>query len=156
MRQRNMTWINYIVVFYAGLLLPFLASLAMNVRAACVGHVYLNPFWILSKNLGFSVTIFLLGYVSRIAQYLTLFLIGLASGLLASPYGSLGLVALLPHGVPEIVAISLFADEGYRYFKLNTRPRLVKIVIALTLLIVAALIESYITPTLLELVASIS
>jgi len=73
-------------------------------------------------------------------------IIGLVNGLITSIFGVIGFMLLIPHSIPEIIAICLFAEEGYRYLKLNTKLRLKRVIIALVLLTIAAYLESYVTP----------
>lgn len=113
-------------------------------------HIRPNILWVLSKNISFSITVFLLGYLSFKVQFFIMFLIGFIAGFLSSIYGLLGFASLLPHGIPEIIAFCLFAEEGYRYLKLDMKLRFRRIVIASILLIIAAFLESYVTPLWLE------
>ena len=116
------------------------ATMKMRVRV----EIVLNPIPIFLRNLGFIIALFTIGILSDKVQYLLLTIIGLVNGLITSIFGIIGFLLLIPHGIPEIIAICLFADEGYRYLKLNMKLRLKRVIVALVLLTIAAYLESFV------------
>ncbi|WP_243675009.1 stage II sporulation protein M [Vulcanisaeta distributa] len=164
--------LNYVFIFVSGLLVgyftlhEFLFSFNEVMIDYKINESFIKPGLplfdiILIKNSQFSIAVFLLGF-NKFIQYLVMFIAGLISGLLLSPLMPIcaALGGILPHGLLELTGYALAGVGGYKYFGLHVislRDSLVKYLLpSLVLLIIAALIEAFITLKIILIIPTCS
>ncbi len=122
--------------------------------------------YILTRNSMVSLTVLVLGIVTYNVWPVFILLINGAIGgfavqmqadLFNHPSWQIWLIGLLPHGVPELGALFLAAGASFYYRRLRShgervsgRVLITYLVVVLPLLVLAAAIETYITPLLLH------
>ncbi|KAF1084263.1 hypothetical protein SPSYN_02667 [Sporotomaculum syntrophicum] len=122
--------------------------------------------YILTRNSAVSLTVLVLGIITyNVWPVFILLLNGAIGGfvvqmqaaLLNHPSWQIWLIGLLPHGVPELGALFLAAGASFYYRRLRSQGERVSgrvlttyLVVVLPLLVLAAAIETYITPLLLH------
>lgn len=151
-------WQKSIGVFIGTLLLSFLIFTLVGVNFESTNTIEFNNrdifIYILTNNIKVYVVLFLGLFLLRIPTYVTLiynaFILGFAFSAINSFSTALSILA---HGIFEIVAFIISATiafNSYEHIKKNKFPFALLFTCGLLLLIVAALVETYVSPIILK------